>query len=168
MYNFNRKLKKDLYKRCKKKIYFLTRNYRCNTRRNAHSQGPYNLRFKKIIHLLTNLGSSINKTNNTVQNTNNIPLHSPSSQTAAYNVSRSNSGTSDINLVRDLNVDTSFTDYITKCDISPSICKTINKADGYKPVSNLTPSTHNEQSNDALLVCPWTDAKKLMYVLLYI
>ena len=28
------------------------------------------------------------------------------------------------------------------------------------PVSNLTPSAHDEQSNDALLVCPWTDAKK--------
>ena len=38
VYGFNRKLKKDLYKRHKKKIYFLTRNYRCNTRRNAHSQ----------------------------------------------------------------------------------------------------------------------------------
>ena len=28
------------------------------------------------------------------------------------------------------------------------------------PVSNLSPSAHDEQSNDALLVCPWTDAKK--------
>ena len=28
------------------------------------------------------------------------------------------------------------------------------------PVSNLTPGTHDEQSNDALLVCPWTDTKK--------
>ena len=148
VYSFNSKLNKDSYKRCKKKIYFLTRNYKCNTRKNAHSQGPYNFRFKKIIHPPTNLGNSINKTNNTVHNTGNISLLSPSSETAAHNVSRFNSSTGDFNSVQDLNVDTSFSDYISECDLSPSVCKTINKADGYIPVSNLTPSAHDES------VCP--------------
>ena len=50
VYSFNSKLKKDLYKRRKKKIYFLIRNYKCNTRKKEGSQGPYNSRFKKIIH----------------------------------------------------------------------------------------------------------------------
>ena len=147
VYSFNSKLKKDLYKRRKKKIYFLIRNYKCNTSKNVRSQGPYNSRFKKIIHP-PNLHNSINKINNTVHNTSNISLHLPSSQTAGYNVSRFNSSTSDFNLVRDLNVDTSFSDYISECDLSPSVCKTINKVDGYMPVSNLTPSAQDEP------VCP--------------
>ena len=65
VYSFNSKLKKDLYKRRKKKIYFLIRNYKCNTSKNVHSQGPYNSRFKKIIYP-PNLRNSINKINNTV------------------------------------------------------------------------------------------------------
>ena len=147
MYSFNSKLKKDLYKRRKEKIYFLIGNYKCNTNKNVPSQLPYNSRFKKIIHP-PNLRNSINKINNTVHNTSNISLHSPSSQTAGYNVSKLNSSTSDFNLVRDLNVDTSFSDYISECDLSPSVCKTINKVDGYMPVSNLTPSAQDEP------VCP--------------
>ena len=149
VYNFNSKRKKGLYKRRKKKIYFLIRNYRCNASKNVRSQGPYNSRFKKIIHA-PNLGNSINKINNTVHNSTNISLHSSSSrsQTAGHNISRLNSGTSVFNLARDLNVDTSFSDYISECNLSPSICKTINKVDGYIPVSNLTPSAQDEP------VCP--------------
>ena len=147
VYSFNSKLKKDLYKRRKKKIYFLIRNYKCNASKNVRSQGPYNSRFKKIIHL-PNLGNSINKINNTVHSTSNISLHSPSSQKADHNVSRFNSSTSDFNLVRDLNVDTSFSDYISECDLNPSVCKTINKVDSFMPVSNLTLSAQDE------LVCP--------------
>ena len=147
VYSFNNKLKKDLYKRRKKKIYFLIRNYKCNTSKNVRNQEPYNSRFKKIIHP-PKLRNSINEINNTVHNTSNISLHSPSSQTAGYNVSRFNSSTSDFNLVRDLNVDTSFSHYISECDKSLSVCKPINKVDGYMSVSNLTPSTQDEP------VCP--------------
>ena len=43
---------------------------------------------------------------------------------------------------------------------SKSICKTINKA-------NLTPCARDEQSNDALSVCPWTDAKKSVCLIVH-